>query len=42
MDSFSSLRNNLMTVFRKFSAKKLNPIVVMQWLRTQLTSKYSN
>ena len=40
--SFSSLRNNLMTFFRKFSAKKFNPIVVMQWLRTQLTSKYSN
>ena len=39
--SVSPLQNNLMNFFRKFSAKKFNPIVVIQSLRTQLTSKCS-
>ena len=39
--SVSPLHNNSMTFFRKFSAKKFNPIVVIQSLRTQLTSKCS-
>ena len=39
--SVSPLHNNSMTFFRKFSAKQFNPIVVIQSLRTQLTSKCS-
>ena len=39
--SVSPFHNNLMNFFRKFSAKKFNPIVVIQSLRTQLTSKCS-